>query len=129
MKKPRTYGKRLFGFTGEGPRFTAEAVRLVEGPYDVVTEQDICLFGLPSRRQAKALRGFRVILCPDGDVWTSSNLLSRFCKRFRVHSGVVVLGIERLPDDKDPDEVPPKDREVIAYKEMVKTLKEMDNVW
>ena len=67
-----------------------------------------------------------MILCPDGDVWTSTNLLSRFCSKFSMSSGVIVTGVERLPHDKDPDEVHPEDREVISYGDMVKALKKLE---
>lgn len=126
-KKHRTYGNRLFGFAKE-KLFTPYPVRIVEGPYDVVTESDVCLFGLPSRKQVKALGGFKVILCPDGDVWESENLLSRFCRRFHPIYGVIVVGVEKLPKDKDPDEVPPEDREIISYKETLEILRVMEEV-
>lgn len=97
-------------------------VRVVEGPYDVVYPKDICIYGLITHRTLRDLSGHYLILCPDGDVWenlplfrttilTIINLLKDKSKYF--------LGFEYLPDGKDPDEVPEKDRVYVPRNQVI----------
>ena len=123
-KLARTYGRRVFGYKGKD-MITVKTIRVVEGPYDVMEDLDVCLFGLPSNDQVLALQGHSLILCPDGDIWTSSERLKRFLLPF-YRMGSVVAGVERLPDDKDPDEVPPDDREMMSFGQSWAFMKQLE---
>lgn len=111
LKQSRNLGSRAFGFHGEVPKL-GSLIRLVEGPYDVVYPNDVCTYGLlPSEQQLRQLRYFRVILCPDGDVWTSTpKQLRTYLSRFR---GLFIEHVERLSGD--PDEIPISQREVVPW--------------
>ncbi len=80
---------------------------IVEGPYDVLDGfTDVCLFGaVPTQAQLAMLAGRYVIVRPDGDVWQEDKrgLLVSILRAWR-RGKAIVLGVERLPDGKDPDE-------------------------
>lgn len=110
-KKSRTWGKRAFGYYGTS--LTGRTIiRVVEGPYDVRYEEDVCTFGMPSSSHARALGLTPLILCPDGDVWTDRE---KFLAFFRPFMDSNVLMIEQLPDGLDPDEVPDNERAQIPW--------------
>lgn len=82
-------------------------ITIVEGPYDVVESRDVCLYGYPSISRLSVLKGHSIILCPDGDTWTT-NLLGGFVRLVSrmISSPVLYLvGIIYIPDGKDPDEL------------------------
>lgn len=90
--------------------------RIVEGPYDVLESNDLCIFGTISRGRLESLRGQYLLLCPDGDVWTDPGLLKQFRNTLRwllrrPWNAPMLVGVEYLPDNKDPDEVPIPNRE------------------
>lgn len=99
-------------------------LRLVEGPYDALTDRDVCLFGFFSRGRCldPLFRGQYVILCPDGDVWQKPGLKQRFSQLLRSlldnASGVYVVGVELLTGGADPDEVPIKERVLVPHDEL-----------
>lgn len=102
-----TIGRRGLGFSDSlNP---GESIRLVEGPYDVVTHQDVCTFGFPSRFQLSMLAPAQLIFCPDGDVWEDQEKKEAYLRQVRKYRGPIV-GFEVLPPGKDPDEVPIKER-------------------
>lgn len=120
-KRRMVLGTKLFGWAGTALTSSVTTpLRLVEGPYDVMGTQDVCTYGLPSRNQLRRLQGHYVILCPDGDVWPDATKRRAILRLLDV-TGPTILGIERLPDDKDPDEVPYKDRKFIPTKEVPKS--------
>lgn len=104
-------------------------LRLVEGPYDVLADRDVCLFGFFSRGRCfdPLFRGQYVILCPDGDVWQKPGLMQRFSHLLRSlldnASGVYVVGVELLSGGADPDEVPVKERVLVPHDELRVFLK------
>jgi hypothetical protein len=111
----RTFGKRGLGFVGTSMSELGNR-RIVEGPYDVQYPEDLCLFGLmPSKTQRRFLSLFNLILCPDGDIWARQTILARYMKQFERSR---IIGIERLPDGKDPDEVVIERREWLGKTEM-----------
>lgn len=112
---PMSIGKRKFAYPDSA--LSSPVVRLVEGPYDVLTDQDICLFGLPTHRHLAQLRGFSLILCPDGDIWSSAELFKRYFKAF-AKTRSPILGVEVLANNLDPDEVPVEDRETISFNDL-----------
>jgi hypothetical protein len=101
-------GHRGFGFKGDELTSNPEnPIRLVEGPYDVLTDRDVCVYGLLTVRHMRALKGHCVILCPDGDVWMDEAKQKSILRCLQDnHLGASVVYVERLEDDKDPDEVP-----------------------
>lgn len=105
-KRLITVGRRGLGYMGDD-LLGCSTVRIVEGPYDVLSAEDVCTFGLPSNSQVQQLQGLTLILCPDGDLWYRPNLLQRYLARFR---DCYVAWVERIPDGADPDETPEEDR-------------------
>lgn len=103
----RFLGERTLGYSGEtlwagGVR----TLRVVEGPYDVLDQDTLCLWGLPTASQTRTLSGFSVILTPDGDVWPRPDLLDRWLRPWFRNPYIHVEGIEVLPDELDPDDLP-----------------------
>lgn len=104
-------GKRGIGFAGDELVSSPEApIRIVEGPYDVLSERDVCVFGLPGAKTMRQLKGHFVILCPDGDVWPDFDKRNTILKALAVTDGPVFLGVEMLKPDEDPDDVPYEER-------------------
>lgn len=98
--------------------------RLVEGPYDALYPNDICLYGLPSKGLFRRLinGGFLpLVLCPDGDVWGNPTLLKTWFS-FPLQNPQYFLYVERLPQDKDPDEVLEKQREKVPISALSEVL-------
>ena len=129
QKRAYFYGTRGFSWVGDTlPSSTREPIRLVEGPYDVVTKQDVVVFGLLSKYTVGEFAGENVILCPDGDIWQKENLRRPFFTllRYLIHQSYKMpwlVGVEFLPDGKDPDEVAPKDRLFFDRSEVIEMLR------
>lgn len=88
--------------------------RLVEGPYDCVYGNDVCLFGYPNSFQGKQLKWFKLILCPDGDVWQKGfNELRKWLEPFWYHRNIV--GVEYCPNGLDPDQCPLDQRKQFSF--------------
>ncbi len=114
IKSFRTIGHRGLGYPGTRNLLPEPFVRLVEGPYDVVTPNDVCTFGFPNVRQLKLIKSYPVILCPDGDVWTLRERFNTYFKGFDYRIPIcTTLAIEVLSGDKDPDEVAVVDRRLV----------------
>ena len=96
-----------------------ETYRLVEGPYDCIYPNDVCLFGYPTTFQRNSLIWYdklgKLILCPDGDVWKAKETLKRWLEPFALFKNTVV---EYIPAFRDPDECPQDDRTLIEYKKV-----------
>ncbi|MEM4406910.1 MAG: hypothetical protein QXS68_07680 [Candidatus Methanomethylicaceae archaeon] len=110
-------GKRGLGYSSSiSP---TKSWRIVEGPYDVLDHQTLCLFGGPP--SPFPLYSYEIILCPDGDVWGEEGtpLLKKW-----IEYGVALkkkghrVLFEVLPENKDPDEVPADLREVIPLEKV-----------
>jgi hypothetical protein len=110
-KKSETIGKRYFGYRRDYLEI-GETYRIVEGPYDVIYPEDVCVFGIPNKTQARDLKHQKLILCPDGDMWKQRETIFDWLSPFVYNQ---VVAVERLPIDKDPDEVPRKEREIISW--------------
>lgn len=120
-KDSRSYGVRALGYAGAS--LDGSWVRLVEGPYDIIDpEHDVCTFGFPTRAQLKHLRAYQVVLCPDGDVWLSERKLAAYFAPL-LDTTIPIIAIEIIPNGKDPDEVPPSDRQVLEGKHLMRFLK------
>lgn len=102
--------------------------RLVEGVYDCVYPNDVALLGFPNKYQVNQLKWAKLILCPDGDVWTKRDLFLRWFEPFIWSTNIV--GVERLPNNLDPDECQQSERIQIKFNEVKQKwfkLKEQNN--
>jgi len=117
------FGRMGFGYEDRRLPPLGDPVRIVEGPYDVMTDHDACTFGIPRSGQITQLRFQPIILCPDGDVWNRLDLLRAWLLPWRRS---LVVGVERLPQNLDPDEVPISEREVLSYGEALGILKRLE---
>lgn len=117
-KRSKTEGLRGFGYR-ESFLDPTQIYRVVEGPYDCIYPNDVCVFGIPSEAQGKLLKPYKLILCPDGDIWTSEKSVLQWFKPFLWSN---VVAVERLPDDKDPDEIPSKERTEIEWQKLKQWL-------
>lgn len=125
----RNIGEKGYGWVGDSfPESTpSEPLRLVEGPYDVLEERDLCTFGLLRRQLLYTLQWSYLILCPDGDVWEEHSLLYPLLgilyESLHGHRVATVIGVEIIPDRKDPDEVPPEMRTLVSREEFPRLFK------
>jgi len=115
-KFSRTTNERLFGYSEDYLQLN-KTYRIVEGPYDCIYNNDICVFGYPSKKQAKLLKYYSLILCPDGDVWKTKETLVNWICPFLWND---VKYVERLPNEKDPDEVHMNERTILDWKDVKK---------
>ena len=117
-KKFLAVGKRLFGYSEQNT--WDDYLRVVEGPYDVVDKKhDLCLFGNPGKRQIELLRFYPLVLCPDGDVWADPAKTTGYLNQISRFGMPNILWVEKLPPDKDPDEVAIEERKRISFKELL----------
>lgn len=103
-------------------------IRVVEGPYDVLSNRDVGISGFLSRvKLSDMLRGQFITMCPDGDVWVDKSLMTLFSAAvFGLVSsrrGPWPVNIEFLPDGRDPDEVPVSDRVSIKPNEFLASVR------
>jgi hypothetical protein len=123
-----TSGESGLDWVGDGPVVSSpdDPIRLVEGPYDVISDRDVAVFGFLSRRDLEMLQGHCVILCPDGDVWQDQALATKISRllewAFNSPKAPHVVGLEYLKEGKDPDEVPIADRAFITRAKLIRGL-------
>ena len=119
--KKATYGAQSLGFSGDQLLSSPDdPIRIVEGPYDVLSSRDVCVFGLPSKASVVDLVGHYAILCPDGDVWGDRSKRDTVMGALVSHKAPTWVSVEVLDSDKDPDEVPDyNDRRRISPKVLV----------
>jgi hypothetical protein len=120
-------GESGLGYCGSTLISSANSpLRLVEGPYDVLGPQDVCCYGFLRTQALKLLRGHFVTLCPDGDVWQDELLRARFVKVmqwcFRDSRSPEIVGLEMIPDGKDPDECHPTDRLFVPRHKLLRKI-------
>lgn len=131
LRRPRrmmSIGQIAFGYVGSHLPGSSlnHPLRIVEGPYDVMEDYDVCLFGFYSSTTLKKIKGHFITLCPDGDVWNKSELFRRFIKAIKqVDSFTYVCGVEVIPDGLDPDECPRESRTFVSRKELPSFIKEV----
>ena len=113
-KVSKTTGRRFLGYS-ENFLDLDKTYRIVEGPYDCIYPQDVCVFGIPSKEQAKLLKPYKLILCPDGDIWKSKKSVLQWLQPFLWNK---IVCVERLPNNKDPDDVSETERQKIEWKEL-----------
>lgn len=111
-------GNKGVSWVGDGILLSSpdSPIRLVEGPYDVMYSNDVCVYGIPDANALYHLRTHSIILCPDGDVWTfeKRQILLKLLRTITSNNTPCqILGMEKLPDDLDPDECPVEHRQFI----------------
>lgn len=109
--KSISYGRRTYLYPDPlGGPFTF--LRIVEGPYDVLYPEDVAVGGIINPYKVyRDLAPYEFIFCPDGDVWNTPELRWSFLTNlWPVLKAGVLLGVEYLPDNLDPDQVPIEDR-------------------
>lgn len=123
-KKRIDFGELGYGWVGPDLKSSPEnPLFLVEGPYDVVKPDYVCVFGLISKGKLTPLSGHTVVLVPDGDVWVKSDLLKGFIyllEWLMNHRQIYLEGIVHIYDGKDPDEAGPKDQ-IFIHRNACKT--------
>jgi len=108
------------------PTKPSSPIRIVEGPYDVLTPYDLCCFGLISEAVLERVKRHYLLLCPDGDVWQKKDLLKSWMRTldYAFNRGLMLVGVEYIPDGKDPDETPIMKREVLSRGQVYHLLRE-----
>lgn len=106
-KKIYTVGKVSLGIP-KGRIDPKKIYHLVEGPYDVVRDDFICTYGIPTASQVQELRLLSLVLIPDGDVWSRPDLFLKWVKPF-LSMRNMVEAVWRLPVGLDIDEVKEED--------------------
>lgn len=81
-------------------------LRLVEGPYDVLKENDVCLFGFFPQYKLNWFKGHWFYLVPDGDAWIKPDLTSLLLDKIDrcISARLGILGVIYLPGNSDPDD-------------------------
>lgn len=102
--KKKILGKKGLGYRDPLVPYYDLPIRIVEGPYDVLSRGDVCTFGLPSYNLLRGLKGISVVLCPDGDVWNRPQLIYALKETVKdsLEAGVLISYIEQLPPYEDP---------------------------
>lgn len=126
-KKSIISGEHGFGWVGQGDLLSTPSrpIRIVEGPYDVLTEQDVCAFGFSSFGAVKKLVGHSVIICPDGDIWQDTALteqMIKLVKKLVVPPGPTLVGVEVIPDGLDPDTCPLDKRKFVSRETLLQRI-------
>jgi len=122
-KQSFTEGKRLFAYK-DTHLHLGKTYRIVEGVYDCIYPEDVATLGIPTREQAKQLKYFNLILCPDGDVWLNDKLFVSWFIPF-LYSNVV--GVEWIKQRLDPDEVTKDQRIQVDWKKVKAKLWALKN--
>jgi hypothetical protein len=66
-KKFENVGRRGLGYVGKSLA-SVNVLRVVEGAYDVVLNDSVCVFGKITRHSLYPLRHYPLCVCPDSDV-------------------------------------------------------------
>lgn len=72
-------GYRGLGYPGKN-LLSPGILRVVEGPYDVVLPDSVCVFGKITLSSLRLLRHYRLCLCPDNDIIYNSVNLRAFAR-------------------------------------------------
>lgn len=105
------YGEKSLGYVGTGTLLSDyhNPLRIVEGPYDVVDDRDVCIFGAITKNQVdRYFMGHSIILAPDGDIWSNQNFRLAYniyrILRYSSLSGIEIVGLDLFTEGMDPDE-------------------------
>ena len=124
-KESRIVGDKTYSWPGAPGALFSDGdrpIRLVEGPWDVLEDRDVSVFGLISKTALADLYGHQVVLCPDGDVWKDMRLFKQLLRTIdwglRFSKSCYIQGVEWIADGKDPDEVPPDKRDFLERRQL-----------
>lgn len=101
----KSYSIGTMGLGLPGRLVAGKIYHIVEGPYDVVRDDFICTYGIPTDDQVRMLRYMTVILVPDSDIWLSETLFLRWFKPWMNRSRDQVKEVWQLEGgdiDEDP---------------------------
>lgn len=102
-KNSENIGHRGLGYVGR-ELATTNVLRVVEGVYDVVLPDDVCVFGKITSSPLKLLKYYPLCLCPDTDIIYNKANLQMFART--VLHNMNVEYIEILPKQySDPGEM------------------------
>jgi hypothetical protein len=126
-KRIHTEGVRGYGYVGNA-LVNTDYIRLVEGPYDVVYDNDVCVFGSLSYGMAQRLKLYTLLLAPDSDVIRQRSKLQSFTRmvdRLLV-KGYNIKGVEIFEKGYDPGSTYEENRErkIISAAEFIGTAKQ-----
>lgn len=96
-----TEGIKGYGYIGD-KLVNANTIRIVEGIYDVVYPNDVCVFGSINYSMLKPLYLYRMVLAPDWDIVHSRVKLQRFINMLNKLAGYQIEHIEVFRKDIDP---------------------------
>lgn len=92
-------GYRGLGYPGKC-LLSPGILRVVEGPYDVVLPDSVCVFGKITLSSLRLLRHYRLCLCPDNDIIYNSVNLRAFARVVEKSSNVEYVEVlSRLTKD------------------------------
>lgn len=105
-----------------------DPITVVEGIYDVLNKNDVCVWGFINRSIVNTLKGHYVILQPDGDVWDhplKKKMMLDTIQFLYYHQNIHLVGLHILPDGKDVDEIS-KDKIIpVPYQDILKFIRIM----
>jgi hypothetical protein len=125
-KRIMTEGTRGYGYVGTS-LVNTDYIRIVEGLYDVVYDNDVCVFGSLSLCMVQRLKLYTLLLAPDSDVIRQRSKLQSFVRMVDslVHKGYNIRGVEIFEKDYDPGSAYAENRErkIISAAEFICTTK------
>jgi len=119
-KKSHFYGDSGISWVGAPTGLRSDPtspLRLVEGPYDVVTDRDVCLFGYLGQKKLGWMKGHNFYLVPDGDVWIKPDLTRLLLSKveYCIRNSLGLMGVIFLKANADPDDLPEEEIIPIRY--------------
>jgi hypothetical protein len=126
-KRIQTEGIKGYGYVGNS-LVNTDYIRLVEGPYDVVYDNDVCVFGSLSYGMVQRLKLYTLLLAPDADVIRQRSKLQSFVRmvyRLLV-KGYNIKGVEIFEKGYDPGRAYEENRQrkVLSAGEFVNSAKQ-----
>jgi hypothetical protein len=99
-KKSENIGQRGLGYQGK-QLTTNNVLRIVEGVYDVVLPDSVCVFGKITSGSIKLLKHYDLCLCPDSDVLHNKKALYQLYKTVVRNTNVLFVELIRKGDAHD----------------------------
>jgi hypothetical protein len=126
-KRIKTEGTRGYGYVGSS-LVNTDYIRIVEGPYDVVYDNDVCVFGSLSYGMVQRLKLYTLLLAPDSDVIRQRSKLQSFTRMVDslAHKGYNIKGVEIFEKGYDPGSAYAENRQrkVLSSEEFISTAKQ-----
>lgn len=99
-KRSENVGKRGLGYVGSSLAIK-DIVRVVEGVYDVVLPDSVCVFGKITSSSIRLLKHYDLCLCPDSDVVLDKKGLYYLYKTVKYNPNVLYVELLRDGDAYD----------------------------